>query len=376
MYFTIIFILIFSSYLEFYLNKKYLFRIVITFFSGIVFYILFGFNTYSPDLNNYIIHFENLDQDYIKLSVEPFIFFLMETCKNYGLTFEEYQLVFSFLTISIFVYSIFQYSPLPIFVLLNFYFFPFYPDIAQMRFFLGFVMFLFSLQFYENKKLIFYILFLLSILCHLSILILLFFIIVKKFNFFKKQSTCNFIIILGVCLLLFIPKSILDPILSLIDPKLLLYNEKDNIGTYSGTVALFLPFFILNNIIIYWHNKYFIKNQFPVEKKYTKNVPLFMELIQFSNFMILFQYFIRDINRITQNINIILIIYITIIVSGFIKKKQGSISKLILFFFFFTNLIVFYIQFLMVNNFQYFEVINKTFTSNYLFEIIAGFFTF
>jgi hypothetical protein len=186
-YFTIIFILIFSSYLEFYLNKKYLFRIVITFFSGIVFYILFGFNTYSPDLNNYIIHFENLDQDYIKLSVEPFIFFLMETCKNYGLTFEEYQLVFSFLTISIFVYSIFQYSPLPIFVLLNFYFFPFYPDIAQMRFFLGFVMFLFSLQFYENKKLIFYILFLLSILCHLSILILLFFIIVKKFNFFKKQ---------------------------------------------------------------------------------------------------------------------------------------------------------------------------------------------
>jgi len=101
-----------------------------------------------------------------------------------------------------------------------------------------------------------------------------------------------------------------------------------------------------------------------------------MELIQFSNFMILFQYFIRDINRITQNINIILIIYITIIVSGFIKKKQGSISKLILFFFFFTNLIVFYIQFLMVNNFQYFEVINKTFTSNYLFEIIAGFFTF
>ncbi len=376
MYFIIIFILIFLSYLEFYLNKKLLFRIALTFFAGIIFFILFGFNTYSPDLDSYKIHFADIDQDYIKLAVEPFIFFLMENCKNLGFTFEGYQIVFSFLTFTIFLHAIFKYSPLPIFVLFNFYFFPFYPDIAQMRFFLAFAVFLFSLQFYNDKKIVFYSLILLGILCHFSLLIILLFLVIRKFKFFRNQTICNLIIIVGGFLLLYIPKSIVDPILSLISPKLLLYKDYDNVGTYAGTVVLFLPFFILNNIVIYYHNNFFKKKYVLLEEKYSKNISLFVELIQFSNFMILFQYFIRDINRINQNIHILLIIYISIIAYLYIKNKQLSLGKTILLGFIFINLFIFYTQFLMVNNFAYFDVINKTFSNNRFFDFIAGFFTF
>lgn len=376
MYFIIILIFIFLSYFEFYLDKKYFFRILTTFFAGLIFFILLGFNTYSPDLDNYKIHFADLDQDYIKLAVEPFIFFLMETCKNYGLTFEGYQLVFSFFTFSLFLYAIFKFSPFPTFVLFNFYFFPFFPDIAQMRFFLAFSVFLFSLQFYNEKKIYFYIFLILAILCHLSVIILLLFLLLRNFKFFRNQAICNLIIIVGACLLLFIPKSIADPLLSFINPKLLLYKDYDNVGTYAGTIALFLPFFILNNLVIYWHNKKFIKYQYNLQEKYKKNISLFIELIQFSNFMILFQYFIRDINRINQNIHILLIIYISIIAHLFIKKKQRSSGKLILVGFIFINLLLFYTQFLMVNNFEYFVIINKTYTNNSFFDFFLGFFNF
>jgi hypothetical protein len=375
-YFFIIFILFFLSYFEFFLSKNYLPRILITLIAGLIFFILFGFNTYSPDLENYKNHFADLDQDYIKLAVEPFIFFLMETCKNYGLTFEGYQIVFSFFTFSLFLFALLKFTPLPIFVLFNFYFFPFYPDIAQMRFFLAFAIFLFSLQFFNNKKLFFYIFLILAILCHFSILIMLLFLVLRNFKFFKNQITCNLIIIGGVILLLFIPKNIADPFLSLIDPKLLIYKESDNVGTYIGTIALFLPFYILNNLVIYWHNKNYINNNFNLKGKHTKNISLFIELMQFSNFMILFQYFIRDINRITQNIHIILIIYLTIIAYSFIKKKQFFSGVLILIGFFFINLFIFYTQFLMVNNFEYFDVINKTFTNNSFFDYIVNLFYF
>jgi hypothetical protein len=371
MYFVNILILFIASYFEFFIYKKYLLKLITAFFIGILFFILLGYNTYTPDLNNYIIHYEDLDEDYIKLAVEPLILFLMETSKNYGLTFQGYQLVFSFLTFSIFFYSILKYSPLPVFVLFNFYFLPFFPDIAQMRFFLGFTMFLFSLQFYKNKKVLFYSYILLGILCHLSILIFLFFISIRNFKFFRKQSICNLIIISGAFLLLFIPKSLFDPILFFINPKLVLYKDYDNVGTYAGTIALFLPFFIINNFIIYFHNKYFIKYHFNLEKKYSINLSIFIDLIQFSNFMILFQYFIRDINRITQNIHILSGIYFSILIYAFIRKNLILKAKLTFVGFVFINLIIFYTQFLMVNNFKYFQVINRTITTNRIFDFIA-----
>jgi hypothetical protein len=207
-------------------------------------------------------------------------------------------------------------------------------------------------------------------------LIMLLFLILRKLKFFKNQTSCNLIVIVGTYLLVFTPKNIVDPLLVLIDPKLLLYAELESVGTFIGTIVLFLPFFIVNNIIIYCHNHYSDKIYPLLEEKYAKNIPIFMDLIQFSNFTILFQFFIRDFSRITQNIHIISVIYLSIVIYMFINGKKWFTAKLIVIGVVFSNLIIFYIQFLMVNNFEYFEVINKTFSSNYLFDSIIGFFNF
>jgi hypothetical protein len=173
-----------------------------------------------------------------------------------------------------------------------------------------------------------------------------------------------------------VPKNILEPLLILLNPKYSTYFNPDaeGLGTFMGTLALFIPFFILNNIILWhYHNKY---TEETVPTKYAKNVPLFIELVQFFNYIILFQYFIRDFSRITQNGLIIASIYFSIIICSLIHEKKILSAKLLAIIFLTSTIIIYYIQFLMVNKFQYFEVINKTYTSNYLFDSLAGLFNF
>jgi hypothetical protein len=373
MYFFIISILSLLFFFEFKFKDKYLFRILITFVTGLIFFVLLGFNSFSPDLELYQLHYEDLDQDYIKLSVEPFVYYLMTLFKNSGFSFEGYQLFFSFLVFSLFIHSIFKYSQLPVFVCLNFFFIPFFPDITQIRFFLGFAFFLFSLQFFHSKKLLFYFLLLIAILCHFSLLVVVIFLIIRKFHFFKSQIKSNIIIIIGVCVLLLVPKQLIEPLIILLNPKYLFYLENEEIaGTFIGTLVLFIPFFIVNNIILWHYNTKYDEEVIPI--KYAKNIPLFIELIQFSNFMILLQYFIRDFSRISQNMLIIATIYFSVIICTLIGEKKMLAARVIAVGVLVSTIIIFYIQFLMINNFKYFEVIDKTFTSNYLFDSIVKFF--
>jgi len=372
MYFFIFFLLFILTFLEFYLFKNKLLKIVSFIFVGFIFFSLLAFNIESPDLENYQFHYDNLDSDYVKIAIEPVIYYLMSFCNDIGFSFAQYQILLASLVIPLFLYSIYKYSPLPIFVLLNFYFIPFFPDIVQIRFFLGFSVFLYALQFFNNKKWLYYILLIFAILCHYSLILLLLFLIIKKFNWFKSQLRSNIIILLGMVFLLLIPRNIIDPWILLFNPKYLVYTDKE-VGTFVGTIALFLPFFLINNIIIYFHSKNKLVN---VTKIHTKNIPIFIDLVRFANFTVLLQYFIRDFSRITQNIHLILIIYLSIIIylikEKIVKFRMPIITLPIIIFFY--TIFIFYIEFLMVNNFQYFEVIENTFSRNSLFQNLLDIF--
>ena len=376
MYFIIILVLVFFAYFEFYLNKKYSYRVLLSFSTGLILFLLMGLNSYSPDLDLYKMHYDDIDQEYIKLAIEPGIFYLMTASKNIGLSFEAYLFIFSLLVFLLFVYSIFKYSPLPVFVFLNFFLIPFFPDITQIRFFLGFSIFLFSIQFFESRKWLFYVLLIIAIFCHLSMITILIFLILRKFKFFKSQRKSNIIIASAVFFLLFIPKSILEPILFFLNPKYLTYLDEDGLGTGSflGTLVLFIPFFIINNIVLWHYNTKYSEDTIP--KQYVKYVPIFVELVQFSSFIILFQYFIRDFSRITQNILIVSTIYFSIIIYSLIEETRIRLAAIVAVLVFASTILIYYIQFLMVNNFQYFDVIYKTFTSNYLFDFVINFFDF
>jgi hypothetical protein len=367
MYFLISLVFFVAMVFEFYGQKVYLFRVFLTILSALIFVVLSGFNSFSPDLENYKLHYEDIDQEYMKLILEPVIFYLMTFSKNIGLTFEGYQLLLSFIAYLLFGFSLFKYSPLPVFVFLNFFFIPFFPDIVQTRFFLGFAIFLFSLQFFYNKKWLFYILLLIAILSHFTFLVFVIFLLIRRFDFFKSQCKSNIVILLCVCFLSILPKNSTEHILLMINPK---YIDYDGLVTFAGTLVLFIPFFILNNVILWYHNKGFEIESIP--KKYGLSIPLFIELLQFFNYMIILQYFIRDFSRVTQNGLVVASIYISIIIHSLIISKRILFAEIIVLFTIFCSVTIFITQFLIINRFEYFEVINKTVTSNRIFELFGS----
>lgn len=334
--------------------------------TGLLLIIIQSFNTWAPDLENYKIQFDYIDEEYVRNVLEPVHKFLIETVKNYGGSFENFIFIYGLLIMIPFLFFIKKSTPLPIFVLSIFYIIPFFPDITQIRVFLAFAIFLFAIPYFKTNKIIFYSLYILSVFCHYSLLSIAFFFILRKFAFYSINKKNNIIILFGVLALTAIPKSIANDIVFSVNAKYNGYLEGTN--TYIGTVVLFIPFFILNNCILYHYkkNKEYIEEA--VSDKYKTNIPVFIELIKFSNYLILLQYFIRDFSRITMNLSILSFIYISIILFYGYKRKCPKSNLLILRYSVYIWVgLTFYITFLMLNNGDYMKIIEKTFSSNSLY---------
>lgn len=335
------------------------------FITALVFIIIQCCNTWAPDLESYKIHFEFIEENYVRSLLEPVHIFLIESVKQFGGNFADFIFVYGILIMIPFLYFVYKNSPIPVFVLSVFYIIPFFPDITQIRVFLAFSVFFTSLHYFHSKKIIFYLLLGLAIICHFSLLSIIVFLILRRFAFFKDLKKSNIIILTGIAVLTLIPKSIAMSIVVLINSKYSSYLEGTE--TYIGTIALFLPFFLINNFVInsYNKNKKTIEEKVPVQ--YKKNLPLYIELIMFANYLILFQYFIRDFSRITMNLSILSFIYISILLYfGYNDKikSQRFKSFLVRYGTYIWAFLTFYITFLMLNNGKYMEIIEKTFLSN------------
>ena len=186
--------------------------------------------------------------------------------------------------------------------------------------------------------------------------------------FFDNQLKSNLIILFIVGVISFIPLSILEPIIIWFNPKYLLYIDSESIGTLSGTILLFLPFFLISNVVIWHYNKYYKGNTSKFSSSFNTYIPIFIDLIKYSTYIIIFQLFIRDFSRINQNLYLLVIIYFTIIIKAHFKEKNfkkgyGLALSVTLF-----SLFLFYFEYLMVSKFEYFNIISKTIGSNSLFN--------
>lgn len=360
--FAILFILL-SAFEGFF--KGFKGRYVFFGIAGFFLIIIQCFNTWSPDLENYQIHFELIENKYVRIVLEPLHIFIIEQLKNIGASFHTFIAIYGLLIMFPFLYFIKKSSPLPVFVLMVFFFIPFFPDIVQLRNFLSLSLFFIAIYFFE-KKIILSIFLVLAVLEHYSALILIVFFLVRKTNLLKNYKSCNIVIILGMALLMVVPRQISESVVVAINPKYGSYLEGTT--TYLGTVALFLPFFLLNNFVLYHYNNYYSYIEDRVAEKYKRQIPLFIELIQYANYLILIQYFIRDFSRITMNLSILSYIYISIILYYGWSKNSNELKQLLLrYSVLIWALITFVIVFLVLNEGEYMRIIEKTFSSNILY---------
>ena len=365
-YYIIFIVLILLSIFEsFFKNLKL--RHFLFFFVASIFFLLQCFNTWSPDFESYILHYDLVENDYVRSASEPIHIFIIEQSHALGFNFQQFFILYGILILTPFLLFVKKITPYPIFVLLLFYIIPFFPDIAQIRNFLAISLFFFGLLFYNNKKILFYLFFILSILSHYSMLSIAVFLLIKDLTFFKNYKKSNVIILTLMIFLTLVPKQLSDPIIIAINPKYSSYLETNS--TYIGTVVLFLPFFLLNNFVIYHYNNHYKSIEAKIDNKYRKNLPIFISLIQYANYLIIFQYFIRDFSRITMNLSILSYIYVSIMVFyGWKKNKNNATTFFIKFSLILWGILTYYLIFLMLNQGEYLKVIEKTFSSNSFFN--------
>jgi hypothetical protein len=363
MYFYIALILLTLSLIESLFKFEIDIKRILLIFSMSLFFILIAFNTWSPDLDNYKIQYKNYDEQFIKYTVEPATRFIMKYANMFGFTFEQYQIFTAVIIVFLLYKSLVKYSPLPIFVLSCFYFIPFYPDIVQVRSFLAYAIVIYALRFSDDQKIKFCILMVIAILTHYSVLIILPFIFLRRFSFFNSVKKNHYIIPIGIFLLLLIPKSLSEPIITFINPKYKLLLDAKN--TFLGTLVLFMPFYVINSFILNFHKKRYKFIEHKIENKYKKHIPLLIQLIQYSNYTVLFQYFIRDISRITYLLYMAALVYLSIILFyGVSKRYNKEKVTLIRVSTVLWTILIFYVNFLMVNGGEYFKIIERTFDSN------------
>jgi len=291
----------------------------------------------------------------------------MKYANIFGFSFEGYQIILASMIFILLYKSLTKYSPLPIFVLSCFYFIPFFPNIVQVRSFLSYSLLIYSLRFLDQHKMKFWILFVLAFLAHYSVLIFLPLVVLRRFSFFHVIKKNHFIILFSTLLLLLIPKSVSEPLITYINPKYKIFLDQNN--TFLGTLALFIPFYIVNSIVLSFHAKRYKEIEHKIDSNYKKLIPLLIELIQYSNYTILFQYFVRDTSRITYLLYFGTVIYLSIIIFYGVSRKYNRHEVLL----FRTGtllwtLVIFYVNFLMVNSGEYFKIIDKVFNSNSFFN--------
>lgn len=361
-YYLFILLLLVLSFFESMFKYNRL-RPVFFFLASGLFVIIQCYNTWSPDMMSYEIHFKYSDEDYVRFGLEPIHLYLIEFVKYINGSFEDFIMIYGLLIMGFLLISIKKYTPYPVFLLCIFFIIPFFPNITQLRFFLAFSIFLYSLQFYKTNKKLFYGLFVVSVLCHFSMLIILVFFVIKNMAFFNNQKKSNVIILIALGLLSLIPKQISEPIVTFLNPKYSMYLEATS--TFIGTIVLFASFFALNNFVIYHYRNHFPKIEHRIEDKYKRHIPFFIKLIQYSNYLILAQYFIRDFSRITMNLSILSYIYLSVVIFYGVDVKQKMSNVISLrFSLFIWAVITFYITFLMLNEGDYMVSVLRTFTSN------------
>ncbi|MFV0148638.1 EpsG family protein [Empedobacter falsenii] len=364
MLYIFLILLFLNSFLELVFFQTFLRKILWLFSIGLLFIFQF-YLTWTPDLESYLSNFNYYNDDLVRKSAEPLFLFLSGLIKESNGDFTLFMSINYMIILSILSYLIYKFSPLPAFVCSIYLLIPFIQNVIQMRFFMGFVFFMLAVFFYIKNKKIFILFFILGCLSHLSIILFVVLFFIRKYSFFKDYKKCNLILLLVLLILIVIPLNIIAPILNFFNPKYLRYLELYSLSRSLGTIALFIPIFLLNNYCLYKMTKSFDY------KGYSKCIPVFRDLIQFSNFLLIPQFFVRDIWRMSMNLTVFCVIYLSIYM--YIKAKRDKNEFVLLQ----TNLatllwVIFTFNYILVipNGGEFMKVVDKMIESNVIFNQI------
>lgn len=350
------------SFFEFVFRKTKL-KLIFLAISVFLFTVIQTKITWAPDLENYHFHYYNVND--IKENVEPFHILFIKICNSLFLSFEEFYFFYGIIILFFLILAIKKLSPLPVMVLSIFFIIPYYPNITQIRSFLSLAIFLNAIIYYKENKLLFWTFYVISVLCHYSMLGILPFFLIKRFQIFNNYNKSNIILLVILLSLSFIPRSILSQFIILINPKYEVYIDKE--VSYIGSLGLIFPFYLLNNFVLYHYKNYKKNLSQVISNKLINRLDSYMEFIMYSNYLIALQYFIRDFSRITMFLSILSYSYISIIVYyNFLRYNSVTNKHFYRILIIIWAITTFLINFVIINDAAAYIIIEKIFNSNYI----------
>lgn len=224
-----------------------------------LYFFSFYFVDWTVDKYNYeymMGHIEDYDTDYIFNLLSLYSF-------RYGYTYDDiyhWHIILQSLFFALFTFKVFKKPWLPaiIFIALN------YVNIAnQIRYFMGFWLFLYGMTFYINKKsrVFYYLLGLVACLNHIGLVVL--FACMPLYRIYEKITFKKYIILFIVLLFIL-------PVITFIIPGFLQgfskYLASERQSSLAGGVFLFFP--ILVQAVVIFANKYKIPNEIKSECNY------------------------------------------------------------------------------------------------------------
>lgn len=345
MYFLILLLFLLVAIIEERTNKK------LVIIPCIIMAYIFAYNKVNPDLENYEKIFKTVENLNIDRYEKGFLK-IIEICKNNGLFFDDFRLIISIIVMVLIYKFLYKSTNLPSYLALNFFIIVFFINYTQMRSFIAIAIFLYAISNLYNKKFLMYSIIALLPLFHRSMGIFWLFLIYDKMKLYRVKKMNILIPLLGMCLIIFFPKDFLEILIKGIHEKYLVYLSKGR--KYYGTLVLIAPYYLMNLLCI----KDYFKN-FKYKRK-SNEIKQIISVISFSNYILLFSLIIRDFLRISTNLYIFNVIY-------FIWREYNygkSIKKYKLVVMLIITIVIFYIEFLLLNP-KYFLEIKQSIESTF-----------
>lgn len=210
------------------------------------------FNYKNSDYEGYKFIYNNLNSPEIIL--EKGYVFILKIIRYFTANYQVVVGIIGFFTLSLLSSIAKKMGDYQKFIGLYFIF-PFFLDIIQIRFFLAYTIFLISISyFFEKKKMVLFILFLISIFIHKSVII---YYIPYIFIRIKKKQLKYVFIIFSIVSFIVVKTPILKIIISKIDAyRFQVYTSQNmNFGGYLYLILFFINFLLTIKSLKYLKNR-------------------------------------------------------------------------------------------------------------------------
>jgi len=289
--------------------------------SILIMWILFSFNTWNPDMENYKIIYQLYEYglNYNSNNLEIGFKYIFKLCSYFNFSYQQVLMLIATIGLVTILLSSKKYSDKQYIITILFLIFPFFHQVTIIRNFVSLCIFFYAFQFLYKKETKKYIIcIIVASLFHISALIYLLYLL----SYFDSKSLKKLLIILTVFFLSIVYIPAVKTFVEMIIPKVATYlNDGSMLITKIVLIGYYIGLIILSKMLIKKN-----LNEDKIDMCQTSH-----KCLQINILFILLSFLSMNFFRLIENS--IILLYIIIANCSFVRNKKLSINSIYVFAF-------------------------------------------